>query len=179
MYVAEIIPQELISNTLDVTLHDPLQDPSKLDSDNSLYILVTADKEHSLFFICDIGTGMTKADLVSSGTIAKPDTHQFSEAAMSDADISMTGNPPHLIISDEALILGDQFGISFSNTYLIAEKVQVVSENEQYHWSSSVGGFSVARDVDRSSVGHTEVRLHLREDQGEYLDEHKVVSQLL
>lgn len=188
MDVQEIILRELISNALDALdqiRYEALQAPSKLDVEKDLYIRITADKEHSLLLIRDTGIGMTKADLINNlGTIAKSGTKQFTDAAMSCADISMIGNPPIVIIGDKVLILAGQFGVGFYNAYLVAEKVEVVSkhdDDEQYHWSSSVDGtFTVTRDVDGSSLGRgTEVRLHLREDQVEYLEERKVLSQSL
>jgi heat shock protein beta len=165
----DIFLRELISNgsdALDKIRFMALQDESVLGEgdDKKQEILISFDKDERSLTIRDRGVGMTKQDLIQNlGTVARSGTTQFVEALSSGADISLIG----------------QFGVGFYSVYLVADKVRVTSKNnddDQHVWESTADAhFSVAKDPQGNTLGRgTEVKLFLKEDAGEFLEQDKI-----
>ena len=156
----EVFLRELISNASDamdkikfLALVNTEKDYGKLE------IRISFDAEKKTLSILDTGIGMTKDDLIEKlGTVAKSGTTQFLEAIAKGGSINLIG----------------QFGVGFYSSFLVADKVTVISkhdDDDQWIWMSSAGSqFVVKKDPRGNTLGRgTEVILDLKQDAEEFL----------
>ena len=161
----EIFLRELISNSSDACdklRFEALANDKLYDGDTNLRIRVDFDKDKKTVTISDTGIGMTRDEVVENiGTIAKSGTRQFFE--------SLTGDQ-----ANDAQLIG-QFGVGFYSSFIVADEVTLTTRRaglgpeQGVRWSSTGDGEFTLETVEKLERG-TEVVLHLREDEGEFLE---------
>ena len=162
----ELFLRELVSNASDALSKMMSQKQSFDDAGYatqpicSYKIQIIPDNVNKTLTIKDNGIGMTKADLINYlGSIASSGTKKFREAL----DKSK-GNA-----NVDALI--GQFGLGFYASFLVAEKVDVITKNpkdEGYIWSSTGNNSYTISKFDVAEHG-TSIILKLKEGEEEYL----------
>ena len=168
----EIFLRELISNAsdaIDKIYYKSLSDDNINFNKENFFIKVSIDKENRTITISDTGIGMNKEELDNNlGVIAKSGSLQFKKENE---------------IKDGYDIIG-QFGVGFYSSFLIADKVTVITKafgsNEAYKWESTgVEGYTIEAST-KDTVG-TDIILHVKantddENFDEYLNEYKIQS---
>ncbi|MGY1488394.1 molecular chaperone HtpG [Methylobacillus pratensis] len=165
----EIVVRELISNASDAAdklRFEALADNSLYGNDSDLKIRVSFDKEAHTVTISDNGIGMSREEVIRNiGTIAKSGTKEFFQ--------SLTGDQ-----AKDANLIG-QFGVGFYSAFIIASKVTLTTRragsNEAVRWESSGEGDYTLEPADKESSG-TDIVLHLREGEEEFLNDWKLKS---
>ncbi len=164
-----IFLRELISNAAgaaDKLRFEALKNESLLEEDPELAIDVAADREARTITVRDNGIGMNRDEVVDNlGTIARSGTRRFLDA--------LTGDQ-----KQDARLIG-QFGVGFYSAFTVAERVEGFTRRageqpeQGVHWSSDGQGAYQVAYAERSDRG-TEVVLHLREGQDEFLEPHRL-----
>lgn len=165
----EIVLRELISNASDAAdklRFEALADGALYENDSELKIRVAFDKEARTLTIADNGIGMSREEVISNiGTIAKSGTKEFFN--------SLTGDQ-----AKDANLIG-QFGVGFYSAFIIADKVTLTTRRagatDAVRWESAGEGDFTLEDADKASRG-TEIVLHLREGEDEFLSDWKLKS---
>lgn len=161
----EIFLRELISNAsdaLDKLRFEALTDDALYEGDSELKIRVSYDKEARTVTISDNGIGMSRQEVIENiGTIAKSGTREFFEKLSGDA-------------AKDAHLIG-QFGVGFYSAFIVADKVTLTTRRaglgaeHGVRWESSGEGDYSIETIEKPTRG-TEVTLHLREGEDEFLD---------
>ena len=161
----EIFLRELVSNASDAAdklRHEALTDDKLYEDDAELNIRVAFDPKARTVTVSDNGIGMSRAEVIDHiGTIAKSGTRQFLEA--------LTGDK-----SRDLKLIG-QFGVGFYSSFIVAEKVTLTTRRaglgpeHGVRWESAGQGEYSIETVEKKTRG-TEVTLHLRAGEDEFLD---------
>jgi molecular chaperone HtpG len=166
----EIFLRELISNAsdaIDTCRFQALTKSDLLEGDGEWKIKIIPDEKNRTLTISDNGIGMSHDAIVENlGTIARSGTKAFLET-LKRAEVK---DRPELI---------GQFGVGFYSSFMVADKVTVVSRpaggksSDGVKWESEGQGEFTVESVDKPARG-TDVTLHLREDAAEFLQEWKI-----
>lgn len=161
----EIFLRELISNASDAAdklRFLSLSNPSLYEGDSELKIRISIDKEKNILIISDNGIGMSRDEVIKNlGTIAHSGTKNFIEKIN-----SKNTNNSNMI---------GQFGVGFYSSFIVAEKVSVITRlaglnvNKGVFWESSGKEDYIIKNVVKTHKG-TEVYLHLRKKEKEFLE---------
>ena len=165
----EVFLRELISNASDAIdkLHFlSLTNQDLIKDDPNFKIQIRADKDAKTLTITDNGIGMTLDEANSHlGTIAESGMEAFMKNLTGDAK------------KDSQLI--GQFGVGFYSSFIVANKVTVISrsvnaaQNEGVRWESDGNGTFTSENVDVPFRG-TQIILHLKDDETEFTDTWKL-----
>ncbi|WP_353242212.1 molecular chaperone HtpG [Providencia sp.] len=167
----EIFLRELISNASDAAdklRFRALSKPELYENDGELRVRISADKDKGTLTISDNGIGMSRDEVIDNlGTIAKSGTKAFLETLGSDQ-------------AKDSQMIG-QFGVGFYSAFIVADKVTVRSRaagapaDEGVFWESAGEGEYTIADIEKAERG-TEITLHLRDDEKEFLDNWRLRS---
>ena len=167
----EVFLRELISNASDACdklRFEALTDSALYESDPELKIRVSFDKDARTITVTDNGIGMDRQEVIDNiGTIARSGTRQFMQKLSGDQ-------------AKDANLIG-QFGVGFYSSFIIADKVTLLTRRagmgseHGVFWESAGEGEYTLETVEKSTRG-TEVILHLREDEAELLNEWQLRS---
>jgi len=165
----EIFLRELISNASDACdklRFEALTDASLMGDDSDLKIDISVDREKRTVSISDNGIGMSRDEVVQNiGTIAKSGTKEFFN--------KLTGDQ-----AQDATLIG-QFGVGFYSSFIVADKVTLISrraglpESEAVCWESAGEGDFTVETVLKPSRG-TQIILHLRADEDDLLEGYRL-----
>ncbi len=168
----EIFLRELISNAsdaIDKAHYESLTKKEILEEDKDWKIRIEADKDAGTLKVSDNGIGMTKDETIRElGTIAHSGTMEFLATLQSKE------------VKDNPELIG-QFGVGFYSSFMVADKITVISKKAGVEgkkgtkWVSNADGSFTVEDVEKEGKG-TEIILHLKDEEKKYLEEWEIRS---
>lgn len=167
----EIFLRELVSNASDACdklRFEALNNATLYGDDSELKIRIAFDKAARTITISDNGIGLSRDEAIAHlGTIAKSGTKEFFS--------SLTGDQ-----AKDAHLIG-QFGVGFYSSFIVADKVTVISRragveaDQAIQWESAGEGDYTVEMVEKAGRG-TDVILHLRDGEDDFLNSWKLKS---
>ena len=167
----EIFLRELVSNASDAAeklRFEALSNEALYEGESGLRIRVSVDKDAGTLTILDNGIGMSRQEVTETiGSIASSGTRKFLENLSGDQ-------------AKDSQLIG-QFGVGFYSAFIVADKVTLTTRragmqpDEGVRWESTGEGSYTIENIERDQRG-TEIVLHLREDEKEFLDEWRLRS---
>ncbi len=161
----DVFLRELISNAADACeklRYESISKPELSSDGTQPAILVTLNEEALTLVIEDNGIGMSRDEMIDAlGTIARSGTKAFMERL----EAAKSGEKAELI---------GQFGVGFYSSFMVAERVDVISrragQDQAWKWSSDGKGSYdiVAVDLGEAPARGTRVVLHLMQDAKKY-----------
>ena len=176
----DVFLRELISNSSDACdrlRYEGLQHKELVEKSAPFNIRISPSNNSQSIQIVDNGIGMNRADLIENlGTIARSGTAAIIENLRNsgqDKDMSLIG----------------QFGVGFYASFMVSEKVEVISskagEDEAWYWQSNgQDGFTIREATQDEAAtlkdGHgTAIILHVKGDAMDYLIEDNITRIIL
>jgi len=162
----EVFLRELVSNASDAAeklRFEALSNEALYEGETGLRIRISIDKEAGTLTIVDNGIGMSRVEVSETiGSIASSGTRKFLENLSGDQ-------------TKDSQLIG-QFGVGFYSAFIVADKVTLATRragmqpDEGVLWESTGEGNYTIENIERPERG-TEIVLHLRDDDKEFLDE--------
>jgi len=166
----EIFLREIISNAsdaIDKARYESLTNSNILEGEKDWKIKITADIKKGTLMVSDNGIGMTYDEVIAElGTIARSGTKEFLELIKEKKSL------------DDPELIG-QFGVGFYSSFMVADKVTVISRkagtgnSKGVKWESSGEGSYTVDEIEKSGKG-TDVILNLKEEEKKYLQEWEI-----
>lgn len=162
----EIFVRELISNAsdaIDKKKYLALTNKSINDTSDPFEIKIEVNSKENTIKISDNGIGMDEEDLINSlGTIARSGTKAFLEQFNKSKDDK----------KEDVNLIG-QFGVGFYASFMVADKVEVLSKkagtDKSWKWiSDGKSGYNIEKG-EKTNSG-TELILYLKKDAKEFLE---------